>query len=308
MPTGGEVTPPQGAPHHIGSLSSLRLCRLVCLEHPRCCAGVSSAMASTDEVITVDGVQCKSQKGGMLTVGVNVPKPLRFPIKRKADDVATCNAVREHRKFAAAAAALNGSGGSSSSAPPPPLPPPAATSAPSVKIGTRELGSLRELNTAGPAMQIVSTVPAADSSSVLQQPRAIELAALTGMCWCCSYCGVHADSHDWLARIGMTMDDIALRECDGCRTIYCDAVCTRRGRCGLCQLCSVDEVAAGLEALALGTGCQCACCARVTSCAVCESITRGGEGLLWAGAVHADPVDPRFYCNHACARQDGGQC
>ena len=59
-------------------------------------------MATSDELFTVDGVQCKLQKAGMLTVGLNVPKPLRFPFKRKADDEATRTALREHKKFAAA--------------------------------------------------------------------------------------------------------------------------------------------------------------------------------------------------------------
>ena len=72
---------------------------------------------STAELFWVDDVQCKPQNGGMLTVGVNVPKPLRFPIKRKADDEATRKAVRQHKKFAAAAAALD-AGASSSTVPP----------------------------------------------------------------------------------------------------------------------------------------------------------------------------------------------
>ena len=57
----------------------------------------------SNDVLTVDGVECKLQKGDMLTIGINVPKPLRFPIKRKATDDATREAVRGHKKFAAAA-------------------------------------------------------------------------------------------------------------------------------------------------------------------------------------------------------------
>ena len=59
----------------------------------------------------------------MLTVGVNVPKPLRFPIRQKADDEATREVVRKHPKFAAAVAALAAAdSGPSSSAPAPPQP------------------------------------------------------------------------------------------------------------------------------------------------------------------------------------------
>ena len=61
--------------------------------------------AAAEDSLDVDGVECKPQKGNMLTVGVNVPKPLRFPMKRKADDEATRDAVRKHNKFAAALAA-----------------------------------------------------------------------------------------------------------------------------------------------------------------------------------------------------------
>ena len=65
------------------------------------------------------GVECKPQKGGMLTVGVNVPKALRFLVKRKTTDEETKETVRLHKKFAAAAAALqDGDAASSSSAPP----------------------------------------------------------------------------------------------------------------------------------------------------------------------------------------------
>ena len=71
------------------------------------------------------GVECKPQKGGMLTVGVNVPKALRFLVKRKTTDEETKETVRLHKKFAAAAAALqDGDAASSSSAPPPQLAPP----------------------------------------------------------------------------------------------------------------------------------------------------------------------------------------
>ena len=114
-------------------------------------------MSANDELLTVDGVQCKPQKSNMLTCGVNVPKPLRFPMKRKADDDGTCKAVRQHPKFGAALAAISADGSSSS---PPPAPPPLpGSSAPSMKIGTRELESLRELSAAadGSAMRVQPT-------------------------------------------------------------------------------------------------------------------------------------------------------
>ena len=80
-------------------------------------------MSAVDALLTVDGVECKRQKGGMLTVGINVPKPLRFPVKQKADDNATRESVRKHPKFAAAMAALMlADSGSLSSAPPPSQP------------------------------------------------------------------------------------------------------------------------------------------------------------------------------------------
>ena len=54
-----------------------------------------------DTEFDVDGVACKSQSSYLVTVGTNIPKKLRFPVKMRVGEDRDA-AVRRHAKFVAA--------------------------------------------------------------------------------------------------------------------------------------------------------------------------------------------------------------
>ena len=129
----------------------------------------------------VDGVQC-TLKDGLINAGLNDGMPRELQLLAKVKATATLveakAKVREHGKFAALATHVaQAAQPSSSSTPPPPLE--ASNVSSSLKIGARELESLRELNAAanGAAMvmQVVTTgvptVSAAASAGSDEQPQ-----------------------------------------------------------------------------------------------------------------------------------------
>lgn len=187
--------------------------------------------AAANDSLDVDGVECKPQKGGMLTVGINVPKPLRFPMKRKADKEATRDAVRKHPKFAAAVAALTDASTSTAAPQPPAL--------------------SRELNALGLPAKLCSTA----------QPWR----ELYTECLECVFCLRHGASLPGKEPAYGAEGNIHVQFCPVCGVPMCDVTCSRRGPCphfGATRPLDVPlefRYRAYAELMA-GIGCKCACC------------------------------------------------
>ena len=218
----------------------------------------------------------------MLTVGVNVPKPLRFPMKRKADDEATRDAVRKHNKFAAALAASRGS----SIAPLVPDRPPAlrrelngllpatSTAQPlNAEASEPASGGARSSDGRGEASELCGhswgEQYAPPATRLLCQRARVHLPRelctspgcrhLPGVCaLTCACCG------------GECINGKPAVQCPTCELFFCDVECHRRTPCphdgSLCM--DFEQTKNGLpwdpeeqdDHAAAGFGCQCMCC------------------------------------------------
>lgn len=204
---------------------------------------------------TVDDVQC-TVKDGLINAGLNdgCPRELRFPAKVKptASLDEAKSKVRRHEKFAALAAWATG--GAHDDAHERSRSPRAdrAHGNVSIKIGTRELESLRELNAAadGPAMQIGT---AAQQPADAQQPAHPAQGARPKKA---------RDSCDFCMRLGRTFPGVqpACEPEDGIEVVNCRCAvtCSR-------QSPTWSEPIGRYQAyaeFAAGIGCRCRCCQR----------------------------------------------